>query len=190
MKYGDSSQKMLIKGVIGEVDGCKIVKVPANRLPAGCAFLIAHPNAATAPKQLNDYKIHENPPGISGWLVEGRLIFDCFVLNEKADAIYYHGAQAMLKDLIVGTAATGMDESTVTVHSEMEGSARWYVTADSVGELPAVTYGTAVSTSGWTKLEGASAVVNYQNGDKFIRVVELDSTGKPVAVGTNVLNIG
>ena len=69
MKYGDSSQKMLIKGVIGEVDGCKIVKVPANRLPAGCAFLIAHPNAATAPKQLNDYKIHENPPGISGWLV-------------------------------------------------------------------------------------------------------------------------
>lgn len=96
----------------------------------------------------------------------------------------------MLKDLIVGTAATGAGESTVTVHAEMEGAARWYMTAASVGELPAVTYGTAVSTSGWTKLEGASAVVNYEDGDKFIRVVELDSAGKPVAVGTNVLNIG
>ena len=188
MKYGDSSQKMLVKGVIGEVDGCKIVKVPANRLPAGCAFLIAHPNAATAPKQLNDYKIHENPPGISGWLVEGRLIFDCFVLNEKADAVYYHCSQAVLKDLIVGTAATGMEESTVLVHSELEGENRWYITAATVGQLPTVTYGTAVDTSGWTQLKGASAVVNYEQGDKFIRVVELDAGGKPVAVGTNVLN--
>ena len=57
MKYGDASQQMLIKGVIGEVDGCKIVKVPSSRLPAGAAFLLTHPVAATAPKQLEDYKI-------------------------------------------------------------------------------------------------------------------------------------
>ena len=69
MKYGDASQQMLVKGVIGEVDGCKIVKVPSGRLPAGASFLLTHPIAATAPKQLEDYKIHDNPPGISGWLV-------------------------------------------------------------------------------------------------------------------------
>lgn len=69
MKYSDISQQMLVKGVIGEVDGCKIVKVPSSRLPAGAAFLLTHPMAATAPKQLEDYKIHDNPPGISGWLV-------------------------------------------------------------------------------------------------------------------------
>lgn len=69
MKYGDSSQSMLIKGVIGEVDGVKIVKVPASRLPAGCNFILAHPIACCAPKQLQDYKIHDNPPGINGWLV-------------------------------------------------------------------------------------------------------------------------
>ena len=91
MKYGNASQEMLVKGVMGEVDGTKIVKVPASRLPAGCSFILTHPCAATGPKQLEEYKIHDNPPGVSGWLVEGRVIFDCFVLNEKADAIYYHG---------------------------------------------------------------------------------------------------
>lgn len=91
MKYGDASQEMVRKGILGEVDGTKIVKVPASRLPNGCSFILTHPIAATAPKQLEDYKIHENPPGISGWLVEGRVIYDCFVLKEKAKAVYYHG---------------------------------------------------------------------------------------------------
>ena len=92
MKYGNMSQEMVQKGILGEVDGTKIVKVPASRLPSGCSFILTHPIAATAPKQLEEYKIHDNPPGISGWLIEGRFIYDCFVLNEKADAIFYHGA--------------------------------------------------------------------------------------------------
>ena len=58
MKYGNQSQEMLIKGVIGEVDGVQIVKVPSSRLPAGCAFILTHAIAATAPKQLEDYKIN------------------------------------------------------------------------------------------------------------------------------------
>ena len=91
MKYSNMSQEMVIKGIMGEVDGVKIVKVPASRLPAGCSFILTHPIAATGPKQLEEYKIHDNPPGISGWLCEGRFIYDCLVLNEKADAIFYHG---------------------------------------------------------------------------------------------------
>ena len=91
MRYGNQSQEMLIKGVMGEVDGVKIVKVPASRLPEGASFILTHPIATVAPKQLEDYKIHDNPPGINGWLAEGRFIYDCFVLNNKADAIFYHG---------------------------------------------------------------------------------------------------
>lgn len=91
MKYGNVSQEMVTKGVMGECDGVKIVKVPASRLPAGCSFILTHPIAATAPKQLDEYKIHENAPGVSGWLVEGRMLFDAFVLNNKADAIFYQG---------------------------------------------------------------------------------------------------
>ena len=69
MKTSDKSQDMINKGVIGDVDGCKIVLVPSGRLPAGAAFILAHADAAVGPKQLDTYKIHDNPPGISGWLV-------------------------------------------------------------------------------------------------------------------------
>ena len=69
----------------------KVVKVPASRLPAGASFILTHPVAACAPKQLDGHKIHVDPPGISGWLVEGRILFDCFALDNKKDAIFYHG---------------------------------------------------------------------------------------------------
>lgn len=90
VKYSDKSQEMVIKGILGEVDGTKIVKVPASRLPLGCSFLIAHPSATVAVEQLNEYKTHEDAPGYSGWLVEGRMIYDAFVLAGKQDALYVH----------------------------------------------------------------------------------------------------
>lgn len=91
MKYGDASQEMVSKGILGEVDGTRIVKVPASRLPGGCNFILTHPMACVAPKQLNEYKIHTDPPGISGYLCEGRFLYDAFVLNNKVGACYYHG---------------------------------------------------------------------------------------------------
>jgi hypothetical protein len=50
--------------------------------------MIAHPVATVAPTKLTDYAIHENPPGISGSLVERRICYDAFVLDNKANAIY------------------------------------------------------------------------------------------------------
>ena len=190
MKYGDKSQEMLEKGVIGEVDGCKIVKVPATRLPAGAAFLITHSCAACAPKQLTDYKVHENPPGISGYLVEGRMIYDAFVLNNKVDAIYYHGSQPVLKNLIVGTFASDIDKTTVQVLSELEGSSRWYVTAANFEDLPDVAFGTAIdSGDGWKALGGSNAAITPTSGHTAIRVVEVNGSNEPIAVGDNVLNV-
>lgn len=192
MKYGNASQEMLIKGVIGEVDGCKIVKVPSSRLPAGCAFILTHPIAATGPKQLEDYKIHDNPPGISGWLCEGRVIYDCFVLNEKAKAVYYHGSQAVLKILNVGTAGTDTGKTTILVEpGVMEGSKRYYQTAAKASALTEVTYGTAITTSAWTEMtSGTGLEITPSSGHTVVRVVEVDSAGKPIAVGDAVINVG
>lgn len=81
--------ELRLQGVIGILDGMNVQKIPANRLPAGFGFMIAHPVATVAPTKLEDYKIHENPPGISGALVEGRIVYDAFVLDNKAKAIYY-----------------------------------------------------------------------------------------------------
>ena len=184
MRYGDKAQEMLIKGVIGEVDGCKIVKVPSSRLPAGAAFLMAHPKAATAPKQLNEYKIHENPPGLSGWLVEGRLIYDCFTLDNKSDAIYFHGGQVVVKHLLVVTAAMKGGRSKLTVPAQLEGAKRYYVTAATAAELPEITPGTAITPGEWTELTGAETVITPATGHAFVRVVEVDEENKPMATGT------
>lgn len=83
-----------LKGVIANLDGMSVQKIPANRLPADFGFMIAHPCATVAPTKLEEYKIHQDPPGISGNLVEGRICYDAFVLENKAKAIYYQAVPA------------------------------------------------------------------------------------------------
>lgn len=85
----DIGNDMRLKGVISNLDGAMVIKVPAKRLPKNFGFMVAHPCATVAPAKLEDYKIHEDPPGISGSLVEGRICYDAFVLENKAKAIYY-----------------------------------------------------------------------------------------------------
>lgn len=80
---------MRLKGVVSNMDGASVVKVPASRLPENFGFLLAHPSATVAPVKLDEYKIHQDPPGISGSLVEGRICYDAFVLENKKKALYY-----------------------------------------------------------------------------------------------------
>lgn len=85
----DIGNDMRLKGVVSNLDGALVVKVPANRLPEKFGFMMLHPCATVAPTKLEDYKTHQDPPGISGDLVEGRICYDAFVLENKAKAIYY-----------------------------------------------------------------------------------------------------
>lgn len=191
MKYGNATQEMLIRGIIGEVDGTKIVKVASSRLPAGAAFLMTHPMASCAPKQLEDYKIHDNPPGISGWLVEGRLIYDCFTLNEKADAVYYHGSQPALKLLSVTTAGNNAGKSTILVNPDnKEGAKRYFNTAVKSADLKAAAFGTAITPAEWVELVSNGQEFTPTAGHTVVRVVDVDSANKPISSGDAVLNIG
>lgn len=90
----DIGADMRIRGVIANLDGLAVMKIPAARLPEDFGFMIAHPSATVAPTKLEDYKVHSDPPGISGELVEGRIVYDAFVLDNKADAIYYQALPA------------------------------------------------------------------------------------------------
>ena len=82
-----------LKGVISNLDGANVIKVPAVRLPEKFGFMLCHPVACVAPVKLEDYKIHEDPPGISGSLVEGRVCYDAFILENKKKAIYYQAVK-------------------------------------------------------------------------------------------------
>ena len=90
----DIGNDLRLKGVISNLDGMNVIKVPASRLPEGFGFMLVHPSATVAPKKLEDYKMHDNPPGVNGWLVEGRICYDAFVMENKTKAIYYQAVTA------------------------------------------------------------------------------------------------
>ena len=80
---------MRIKGVIANIDGAVTIKMAAARLPEAFGFMLSHKSACCAPTQLASYKTHQDPPGIDGELVEGRIVYDAYVFENKAKGIYY-----------------------------------------------------------------------------------------------------
>ena len=67
-------EDMRLKGVISNLDGMNVIKVSSKRVPEDFGFMVAHPCATVCPTKLADYKTHQDPPGISGSLVEGRTV--------------------------------------------------------------------------------------------------------------------
>lgn len=189
VRYGDSSQKMLSTGVIGTVDGVTIKQVPSSRLPNGCSCLLTHPYASVAPKKLEDYKIHDNPVGYSGYVVEGRFIFDCFVLDNKVNGIYYIGGSGVLRTLDVQTAASvTVGKTRVIVAPAADSGNSWYYKTGTA--LTTVTFGTAITVADWTKLDASGTEITPTSSHTIIQVVEVDSANKPVGHGIAKLNIG
>lgn len=104
--------KAVGKGVVGEFDGMPVKKVPGSYMPYGAYFMIVTKGAAISPMKLNDYKIHTDPPGISGDLVEGRIIFDAFVKGTKAMGIYVAAPNTAVSAAITVTITT--HQATIT----------------------------------------------------------------------------
>ena len=90
----DIGAELRLKGVVSDLDGLHVIKIPKKRLPANFGFMVAHPCATVAPTKLEEYKLHTSPPFISGDLVEGRIVYDAFVLDNKKMAIYYQENKA------------------------------------------------------------------------------------------------
>lgn len=195
VRYGDASQRMLSKGIIGDVDGCKIMRVPSGRLPAGASCLITHPYAITAPTKLTDYIIHDNPPGWSGWKIEGMMCYDAFVLNEKADGIFYIGSSGINKWLQVSTmpSSTSSARTIVTVMTPADSGNTWkYATGP---EKILSTNGQEPNADAtWTDL-GSGGTVNgtaitpASATDTFVTVVEINPAGKVVGEGYARINL-
>lgn len=105
------AEKALAKGVVGYFDGTPVKRFPASYMHTNAYFLLVHKNAAISPMKLKDYKIHTDPVGISGDLVEGRVLFDAFVKPTKADGIYV----AAKSGTVCTTPTVAVSSGTVTV---------------------------------------------------------------------------
>lgn len=123
-----AQQRVIYKGMIGDCDGVAIIAVPKRRLPAGVSFIITHPSCAPAPIKLQEYKIHQDPPGIAGHLVEGLLYHDIFVFDRKKAAIAVHyGA--------LGSLDAGYADGTLTVSGDTNGGTLVYKSASTAPKL-------------------------------------------------------
>ena len=198
VKYADSSQKMVALGRVGRCAGVEVVACGVSKLPQGAAFLLVHKDSCVAPKQLEEYKIHDNPPGISGSLVEGRTLYDCFVLDEKAAGIYYHGGQGVLGLIEVMTAASAAGKTSVIVNKQKDASTnKWYyITASAKAGLPTATVGTPIDTTvsgdwyGAVELTAPSTEITPTSGHKWMAVIETDSSKYPLYLNNVKMNIG
>lgn len=86
-------EKMMIKsgkGFKGDFSSFHVITVPASYLPEGVSFLAAQKNSVILAQKLRDGKIHQDPPGISGHLLEGRYNYDAFVVDTLKHGVYVH----------------------------------------------------------------------------------------------------
>lgn len=86
----DSAMGSRHTGSLGMVDGVSVVVVPSSYMPANTDLILTHPSAMVSPMVLTDYITHKNAPGYNGWLIEGRVVYDAFVLTAKIDAVATH----------------------------------------------------------------------------------------------------
>ena len=81
------ARQSIAKGVCGEVFGMNVVRVPKSYLPEDVYFLVAHKDAVLMPYKIADAKVHEDPVGVSGALIEGRHYYDAYVLGAKCGGV-------------------------------------------------------------------------------------------------------
>ena len=127
IKIDSLGEKALVKGKVGEFDNMTVKKVPTSLMPAGVYFMIIYKGAAISPMKLNEYKIHSDPPGVSGNLVEGRVIYDAFVKATKCNGIYVacEAAKAVAAPTISisgGTVTLASTTSGATIKYTLDGS--------------------------------------------------------------------
>ena len=107
--------------------------------------------------------------------------------------MYFHGSQAVLKMLNVTTAATAAGKTTILVEPgapESSGNAFYYQLAANAAALDTVVYNTAITTANWTALTTNGLEVTAST-NTVVAVVEVDDTSKkPVAYGTAIVNKG
>ncbi len=135
--------KSIAKGQIGEFNGMAVIKVPKGRWPENVNFMICHKDAATECVKISETHLHQDPPGISGNLLEGRYYYDIFVMMEKAAGIYVEvdtssGAGKVSAAPTIA-ASGGAITGTGTVWHTTDGSDPRYSKSAVQGKTPAVT---------------------------------------------------
>lgn len=86
----DTAYADLKKGIIGQVDGVTLVKVPSTYLPTNEVFLFIWDQVLIRPMKFNSTRILTDVQGIDGAVAEGRRYYDVFGPANKVPGLRYH----------------------------------------------------------------------------------------------------
>lgn len=106
--------KTLPKGTMGEFDGMAVKPITSKKMPANVPWMMIYAGAVIAPMKIQKFKGHEDPPGLSGDLLEFRMIHDAFVIGKRANGI----SVACLPGTMVETPTVEMSSNNATLTSK------------------------------------------------------------------------
>jgi hypothetical protein len=93
MRSCDTTQANLQKGIIGNVDGVTLHKIPSTYLPTYTVFLFVHEATMIAPTKFDSIRVLTDVQGIDGAVAEGRRYYDAFIPANKGAGIRLHKSQ-------------------------------------------------------------------------------------------------
>lgn len=76
------------RGYRGTIDGVDVVTVPSSIFPTTANFILKYKGSTVDVVKLKSYHVQKQPMGVDGDVVEGRIIYDSFVLDTKAEGIF------------------------------------------------------------------------------------------------------
>lgn len=76
------------KGIVAECQGVKFVRVPDSYMPTGVNFVIANDSCLMPVKKLETLRILTENPLLDGSNLQGRVMYDAFVLKQKVKGVY------------------------------------------------------------------------------------------------------
>ena len=78
------------RGFRGTIDSISIVTVPSTYIPSNVGFIMKYKNATVDPVKLKTLRVHKDPMGVDGDVLEGRILYDAFVLDAMCDGVYVY----------------------------------------------------------------------------------------------------
>lgn len=153
--------KTLPKGTLGEFDGMPVKPMTSKKMPENVAFMILYKGSIISPKKINTFKGHVDPPGLSGDLLEFRMMYDAFVIGKKAKGV----AVACLPGSVVATPKISMNSNAATITTTTSGATIYYTTdgSDPRYSVEAKTYTAAVTLVAGDELRAYAAKADMFN---------------------------
>ena len=138
-KYADSQvTEKLTNGRFTKFDTLNVVGMPDTWFPTNVEMVAFQSKSVLLPFVIRDSKVHEDPPGFSGALLEGRFTYDAFVVGPYCDGViavvgngYKTAAPTATKGATTTSLASTTNSGTVTIKYTLDGTdPRWSSTAE------------------------------------------------------------